>query len=368
MITAREKNGKYYIIAFAVLFVGVFIMSFGVGKYPIHPSELLHVFVGKLMIALQIWTNNVVLQIQTWTNGAALQTWTNEVAPKTWTNEVELVMFKIRMPRVVAGALIGAGLSAAGAAYQGLFRNPLVSPDVLGASSGAGFGAAIAIFMGMNYAIVSIFAFICGLTAVSVAYIISTRVRRNQTLGMVLAGIMISSLFGSATSFIKLVADPNNVLPAITFWLMGSIAGVRESRLIWAAIPILAGLLILLILRWKLNLLAMGDDEARSMGVNTKAMRVIIVSSATLITAACVAISGLIGWVGLVIPHFARILVGYDYRVVLPVSMLMGASFMMLVDDLARSIVTAEIPLGIITAFVGAPFFLYLILDRGRQI
>ena len=203
--------------------------------------------------------------------------------------------------------------------------------------------------------------------AVGTAYLVSTRARRSQTLGMVLAGIMISSLFTSGTSFIKLIADPNNVLPSITFWLMGSIAGVRESRLVWAAIPILGGMLVLLVLRWKLNLLTTGEDEARSMGVNTKLMRILIVTAATLITSACVAISGLIGWVGLVIPHFARMLVGYDYRVMMPVSMLMGASFMMLVDNLSRSIVTAEIPLGILTAFVGAPFFLYLILDRGRH-
>jgi iron complex transport system permease protein len=339
MITAREKKGKYYIIAFTALFFFVFILSFAIGKYPIPPGELLHAFVGKLT-----------------------------GAPQTWSNQVEHVIFKIRLPRVLAGAMIGAGLSVAGAAYQGLFRNPLVSPDVLGASSGAGFGAAVALFMGMNYAIVSAAAFISGLTAVSVAYIISTRARRSQTLGMVLAGIMISSLFTSATSYIKLIADPTNVLPTITFWLMGSIASVRESKIIEAAIPILGGMLVLLILRWRLNLLAIGDDEARSMGINTKVMRILIVSSATLITAACVAISGIIGWVGLVIPHFARILVGYDYRVVLPVAILMGASFMMMVDNLARSIVTAEIPLGIITAFVGAPFFLYLILDKGRQI
>ena len=169
-------------------------------------------------------------------------------------------------------------------------------------------------------------------------------------------------------SFIKLIADPNNILPAITFWLMGSIAGVRGNKLIWAAVPILGGMLALFLSRWKLNLLTTGEDEARSMGINIKLMRVVIVGAATLVTAACVAISGIIGWVGLVIPHFARMLVGYDYRAVLPVSMLMGASFMMLVDNLARSLVTAEIPLGILTAFVGAPFFLYLILDKGRNI
>ena len=338
MLTAKERKGKYYIISFTALFMAVFILSFAIGKYPISPGELLRVIFGKLTSA-----------------------------QKTWANEVELVIFKIRMPRVLAGAMIGAGLSAAGAAYQGLFRNPLVSPDVLGASAGAGFGASLCILLGMSYAIVSAGAFVCGIAAVGAAYLISVRARRSQTLGMVLAGIMIASLFNSGVSFIKLIADPSNVLPSITFWLMGSIAGVREERLIWAAIPILGGMLVLLALRWKLNLLSTGEDEARSMGVNTKAMRIVVVTAATLITAASVAISGLIGWVGLVIPHFARMLVGYDYRVMMPVSMLMGASFMMLVDNLARSVATAEIPLGILTAFVGAPFFLYLIMDRGNH-
>ena len=338
MITAREKKGRNYIIVFSIVFAVVFIMSFAIGKYPISPAELLRVFFGKL-------TN----------------------APQTWANEVELVIFRIRMPRVLAGTMIGAGLSVAGAAYQGLFRNPLVSPDVLGASAGAGFGASLAILMGMSYAIVSASAFVFGIAAVGTAYLISTRARRNTTLGMVLAVIMISSLFTSGISFIKLIADPHNVLPSITFWLMGSIAGVREDRLLLAAIPIMGGMILLFILRWKLNLLTTGEDEARSMGVNTRVMRIVVVSAATLITSACVAISGLIGWVGLVIPHFARLLVGYDYRVMLPVAILMGASFMLLVDILARSIVTAEIPLGILTALVGAPFFLYLIMDRGHH-
>ena len=338
MVTEKERKGRIYIAAFGILFAAVFILSFAVGRYPVSPAELVRVVFGKLTGARQ-----------------------------TWANEIELVIFKIRMPRVLAGAMIGAGLSVAGAAYQGLFRNPLVSPDVLGASAGAGFGAALSIYLGLSYAMVSVNAFIFGIAAVGAAYVISTRARRSQTLGMVLAGIMISSLFSSATSFIKLVADPNNILPSITFWLMGSIASVREDRLVWAAVPILGGVLILFFLRWKLNLLTTGEDEARSMGVNTKVLRILVVASATLVTAASVAISGLIGWVGLVIPHFARMLVGYDYRVMMPVSMFMGASFMLLVDILARSIVTAEIPLGILTAFVGAPFFLYLILDRGHR-
>jgi len=320
------------------LFAVVFVVSFAIGKFPISPGELFRVFIGKI-------TN----------------------APRTWPEEVELVIFRIRMPRILAGAMVGAGLSVAGAAYQGLFRNPLVSPDVLGASAGAGFGAALAILLGTSFAMVSVSAFIFGVLAVGTAYMISTRARRNTTLGMVLAGIMISSLFNSGTSFIKLIADPTNILPSITFWLMGSIAGVREDRLIWAAVPILGGMVVLFISRWKLNLLATGEDEARSMGINTRIMRILVVTSATMITSACVAISGLIGWVGLVIPHFARMIVGHDYRVMLPVSMLMGASFMMLVDILASSMATAEIPLGILTALVGAPFFLYLILERGNR-
>jgi len=339
MITVKEKNGKLYIAAFAILFVAAFIFSIATGRYPISFVEVVRVIFGRL-------TN----------------------AEQTWTDEVELVIFMIRMPRVLAGALVGAALASAGAAFQGLFRNPLVSPDILGASSGAGFGAALMLLFGMSYAMVSFAAFVCGIVAVGAAYIISTRARRNPTLGMVLAGIMISSLFTAGTSYVRLVADPNDSLPAITFWLMGSVANVRQSNLIWAAIPILCGMLVLLLLRWKLNLLTTGEDEARSMGVNTKVMRILIVSSATLITAASVAISGIIGWVGLVIPHFARLLVGYDYRVVLPVSMLMGATFLMLVDDLSRTIAVSEVPLGVLTAFVGAPFFLYLIIDRGNRI
>jgi len=338
MVTVKGKRGKYYIIAFIVLFAVVFVLSFAIGQYPVSPGELIRVLFGRLT-----------------------------GAPKTWANSAEIVIFNIRMPRLLAGALIGAGLSSAGAAYQGLFRNPMVSPDVLGASAGAGFGAAVAIFLGMNYAGISAVAFIGGIAAVGAAYFISTRAHINQTLGMVLAGIMISSLFNSGTSFIKLIADPNSILPAITFWLMGSIAGVREDRLIWAAVPILGGMLVLLIARWRLNLLTMSEPEARSMGVNTKALRFLIVAAATLITSASVAVSGIIGWVGLVIQHFARMLAGHDYRVVTPVSMLMGASFMILVDNFARTIATSEIPLGILTAFVGAPFFLYLIIGRGSR-
>lgn len=339
MAGTSEKRGKWFLILAGILFAVVFAASFALGKYPVSPSELLRVLLGKLT-----------------------------GAPKDWADDIELVIFKIRMPRILAGALIGAGLASAGAAYQGLFRNPMVSPDVLGASAGAGFGAAFSLLLGLNFAMVSVNAFICGLLAVIVAYLISTRVKQNPTLGMVLAGIMISSLFSSGTSYIKLIADPNNTLPLITYWLMGSISSIRVNELIYASVPICLGMLVLYLLRWKMNLVAVGEDEARSMGINTKVMRIIIVAASTLISSACVSISGMIGWVGLVIPHFARLAVGHDYRVMLPMSMLMGASFLMIVDNFARLLATQEIPIGILTAFVGAPFFLYLILNRGDKI
>jgi len=338
MARAIKAKQRLVAIVFAAVFVGVFLVSFMIGNYPVTLSQLMHVLVGKL-------------------------TGATPSSPAS----VELVIFSIRLPRILAGALIGAGLSVAGAAYQGLFRNPMASPDILGASAGAGFGAALAIFLGLGFAAVSVSAFVFGLVAVGAVFLVSVRSRRSPMLGLILAGIMIASLFSAATSYIKLVADPNNVLPAITFWLMGSLANVQPAQLWWVAVPVIGGMVVLWLLRWKLNLLTMSDDEARSMGVDTRAMRALIVAAATLIASACVAISGVIGWVGLVIPHFSRMVIGDDNRAMMSVSMFMGASFMLLVDDLARSVTTAEIPLGILTAFVGAPFFLYLILDRGAR-
>lgn len=334
-----EKRGKIFLGICIILFGMIFVVSFMLGKYPISPTELFSVIWGHITGVEQ-----------------------------EWSSDTELVMIKIRLPRILAGALIGAGLATAGAAYQGLFRNPMVSPDVLGASAGAGFGAATSLSLGLGFGLVAINAFIFGLIAVGIAYFVSLRVKQNPTLGMVLAGIMIGSLFSSGTSYLKLIADPDSELPAITYWLMGGISSIRIAELIYASIPIIFGMIILFILRWKINLLSIGEDEARSMGVNTKIIRILIVISATLITAACVSISGMIGWVGLVIPHFARMAVGEDYRIMLPTAMLMGASFLMVVDDCARLLASLEIPIGILTSFVGAPFFLYLIIEKGNKI
>ena len=320
---------------FAVCFFG----SFMLGRYPIEPWTLIRVLASRVI----------------------------PVTPD-WPSQVETVLFNVRLPRVLMAALIGAGLSAAGAAYQGIFKNPMVSPDVLGASSGAGFGAALGLFLSFSYQGVSFLAFVLGLSAVGAVCLISSRVKYDQTLGLVLAGMMISSLFTAAVSFLKLVADPNNTLPVITYWLMGSLASIRPKDLAFAAPWIIGGIIPIYLLRWKINVLTLGEEEARCIGVNTSAVRLAVVLCATLITSAAVSVSGLIGWVGLVIPHFARMLVGSDYRKMLPASLLLGASFLLVVDNFARLLATSEIPIGILTAFVGAPFFLWLILREGNKL
>jgi len=287
--------------------------------------------------------------------------------PDTWDFATYSVLFNIRLPRIIAAILVGAALSTAGAAYQGMFQNPLVSPDILGASAGAGFGAALAIYFYLGTGAITTFAFAGGLIAVGTAYLISRLTRGSATLSMVLAGILIGSLFSAATSYIKLVADTNDQLPAITYWLMGSLAGATMDDVIFAGLVIAAGLVPLYLLRWRMNVLTLGEDEARSMGINTNLLRLIVIICATLVTAVAVSISGIIGWVGLVIPHFCRMLFGYDYRRIIPAAVIMGAGFLLLVDDFSRTIATTEVPLGILTAFVGAPIFAYLLMMGGKR-
>ena len=284
-----------------------------------------------------------------------------------WRDGAENVVFQIRLPRVAAAALIGAALAVAGVSYQGMFRNPMVSPDILGASTGAGFGAALAILLGAGYFGISMSAFVFGLLAVAAAYLVSCMSRTNQTIALILSGMMVSSLFSAGTSYLKLVADTQQQLPAITYWLMGSLSSIKPRDVLFLVIPVTLGLVPLWILSWRMNLLTLGEEEARSMGVNTRLLRFTVILCATLLTASSVAVSGMIGWVGLVIPHFCRMLFGYDYRRLIPAAALFGASFLIIVDDIARLATAGEIPLGILTAFVGAPIFLYLILTGGAR-
>ena len=284
-----------------------------------------------------------------------------------WTSQQETLFFQVRLPRIVLALLVGCSLAAAGAAFQGTFQNPLVSPDILGASQGAAFGAAVAILLGLGAFGISAFAFAAAIVTVLLVLLVSSRAKGNHMMVVVLAGVMMSSLLQAAVSYTKLIADPTDQLAAITYWLMGSLTGAKPADLAMAAAPMAAGLLALFALRWRINILTMGDDEASTMGVNAQRVRIVVIFAATLVTAASVAVTGMIGWVGLVIHHFARMVIGCDYRKLLPASMLMGASFLLIVDDVARLATTSEKPIGILTAFVGAPFFLYLI-TRKKQL
>jgi iron complex transport system permease protein len=301
-------------------------VAFAVGRYPISVSELVSVLAGQ-----PVATN------------------------------VETVVLQVRGPRVLAALLVGAALAAAGTAYQGMFRNPLVSPDILGVSTGAALGAVLAILLSQNILMTQAFAFAGGLAAVGLVYGVGSRLRgHDPLLALVLTGVVIGTLLGSAIALIKYLADPYNQLPAITFWLLGSLASIAPKDLAIAAPLALAGLVPMLLLRWRMNLLALPDDEARALGVDTRRLRTLVVACATLMTASVVAISGIIGWVGLLIPHAARLVVGPDFGRLLPLAMLMGAAFLLAVDTLCRTIAAIEVPPGVLTALIGTPFFLWL--------
>ena len=314
-----------YVLAAGAL-AALTALAFAVGRYPVSLAEIFSVLSGQPVGA-----------------------------------NVETVVLQVRGPRVLAALLVGAALAAAGTAYQGMFRNPLVSPDILGVSTGAALGAVLGIFLSQGILFIQIFAFAGGLAAVGLVYWIGSRLRgHDPLLGLVLTGVVIGTLLGSAIALLKYLADPYNQLPAITYWLLGSLASVSPKEIFYSIPLIFAGLAPMLLLRWRMNLLALPDDEARALGVDVRRLRTLVVVCATLMTASAVAISGIIGWVGLLIPHAARMLVGPDFGRLLPLAMLLGAAFLLAVDTLCRTIATIEVPPGVLTALIGTPFFLWL--------
>ena len=338
-IASDRRRKQLTVLALALLFLLCFFLSFLVGRYGVTPKTVLAIFVSRVLDLEQTWEQNA-----------------------------EIAVLQIRMPRILTAALVGGSLSVAGLSFQALFKNSMAAPDILGASSGASFGAALALYFHLDAAQVSASAFIWGLAAVCIAYLASLQIKSNPILGLILSGVMISSLFNAAVSYLKLVADAEETLPAITYWLMGSFSGASYSELGTVVPSMAVGLAGLLYLRWKLSVLSLGDEDARALGLPTRAYRIAVILFATLLTTASVSVSGIIGWVGLVIPHFSRMLVGEDQRVLMPAALFMGAGFMLLVDDLARSLSTMDTPVGILTAFVGAPFFLYLMIKRGGNL
>ncbi len=323
---------------FAILFAA-FLFSFSIGRYGVPVSEVVRIFLSRIFPMEQ-----------------------------TWTAEMQTVVLNIRLPRILIACLVGCSLSAAGASYQGVFQNPMASPDILGASSGAAFGAALAILLGGSSRMITLAAFASSLITVMAVYLIAQRAPGLKVVNLILGGIMVGSLFTAGTSYIKLVADPTNQLPAITYWMMGSLSGSKLKDVIFVAVPVALGLVPLFCVRWQVNVLTLGDEEARTLGVNTNLLRLVVILCATLVTAASVSVSGMIGWVGLVIPHLCRKLAGSNYRYLLPASMIAGAAFLLLVDDISRNLLAVEIPIGILTAFIGAPFFIYLISKREKTL
>ena len=318
--------------------LALFLLSFVVGRYGVPLGQVVRILLSGVLPLEQTWTDNMAIAV-----------------------------LNVRLPRILLACLVGCGLSAAGTGYQTVFQNPMAAPDILGASSGACFGAALAIMTGQSAVMITVFAFLASLLSVALVYLVGNHTRGNRVMNLLLAGIMVGSLFSACTSYIKLVADPTNQLPQITYWLMGSLSGTRMGTVRFAAVCMAVGLVPLLLLRWRMNLLTLSPDEARAMGVHTDRLRLAVILSSTVLTAAAVSVSGMIGWVGLVIPHLSRRIVGSDCRRLMPMSCLFGAAFLLLVDNMARCLTATEIPIGILTAFVGAPFFIYLMVKGGDR-
>lgn len=324
---------KHNIAIFALIFIFALIISFAIGRYSISPISLIKALFGFSITAQE-----------------------------------KTIIFNLRLPRIIIATFLGAGLSLSGLVYQGIFQNPMVSPDLLGSTSGAGFGAALAILLGLSYLEITLVSFLFGILAVSFVLLISSRVRGNPTLTLVLSGMMVSSVFSALISFIKLIADPEEALPQITYFLMGSLSSVRKEDILPVVILITIAIVPIVILRWSLNIMTQGEEEAKALGVNTKAVRLASIISATIVTATATSLCGMISYVGLVIPHLVRMITGCDYRKTVPASILLGSSFLLLVDTISRSIATVELPIGILTSLIGAPFFLYLIVREAKKL
>jgi iron complex transport system permease protein len=322
--------------------VGLVVLGFvalSVGRYPVSVNALL----------------SIIAELFGWSGG------TVAAVDRT-------VVLAIRLPRVLAAMLVGSALATSGATLQGIFRNPLVSPGILGVASGAGLGAALCILLfGRNVILVQVSAFLFGVLAMMLALAISGRTRKGSVLVLVLAGVVVSALAEALISLVKYVADPEDTLPAIVFWLMGTLSGITGRSLLHIVFPIMIGITVLILMRWRISVLSLGDNEAQSLGVHVGISRAVAVTATTVVTAAAISVAGIVGWVGLVVPHIARMLVGPDHRIVIPVSAVLGAMYLLVIDTLARSVISAEIPLSILTAVVGAPVFAVMLRKTGGR-
>ncbi|MCC6735417.1 MAG: iron ABC transporter permease [Bauldia sp.] len=329
---------RVVLAALLALLAVLAVLSMGIGRVAIPPERVLAILLSRLF----------------------------PIEPN-WTASEALIIFNVRLPRICAAIMIGAALAAAGAAYQNLFRNPIVSPDILGVSAGAGFGASLAVMLNLGVVGIQASAFGAGLVAVTLCFAIGQAINRHSMIVLVLVGVVIAAFFQAMISVLKIVADPVDVLPVITFWLLGGLNKITPNDLPVVAVVVGASLAVLFMLRWQVNVMSVGEEEARNLGINVGLIRILLVLSATFMTAAAVSISGIVGWVGLVVPHVARMLVGPSFDRMFPVAVVAGALFVLVVDDFARAASSMELPLGIVTSVIGAPLFIVLLL-RARTI
>lgn len=330
-----KKSVKLKPILIALSPVVCFLFSMSIGHYEISAYEVLDMLFSKLTASEMRY-------------GDMMQT----------------VVFEVRLPRVILAMMVGCSLSVSGAVYQCVFKNPMASPNILGTSSGAGLGTALAIIFSFGAVYTQMISFAFGLLAVAITYAISAKIGRrgNLILVFVLTGILVSTVFQALISLVKYTADPYEKLPAITFWLMGSLSTAGKNNILIILVPFLLGIVPLFLMRWRLNILSLGDDDVKCLGIDVRNLRLIVIGCSTLLTASCVSVAGIIGWVGLIVPHIARMLVGSNFIALLPASALIGATYLLLIDDAARGIFKAEIPLSILTALIGAPYFIYLLV------
>lgn len=333
----QMHKGVGKVVIMLIMLICAFFASFLIGRYPISPDMVVAILASKIISV-----------------------------PQVWNDTLETIVFKIRLPRIAAALLAGGALAVSGAAYQNLFRNPLVSPAILGASWGAAFGAVLGMILHLSWIWVESMAFAFGLVAVGAAIAISTYFGNKSMMALVLAGIAVSAFFQALVSILKYLADPMNTLPEISFWLMGGLSKVTNQDVALSLTPIIIPMIILYCMRWQINVLSIGQEEARTLGVNVQRTRVVVLVCATLLAASATSIGGIIQWVGLLIPHAARLLFGANFAIVLPASMVLGGTFLLIMDNLSRSIASLEIQVGILTSLLGAPFFVFL-LARAKK-
>ena len=332
---SRMHKNVVWAIGIGVVLVLSMLVAMGVGRYSISIGQIINTLLPEGIASAEVDEN------------------------------VRTVIYSIRLPRVLIAVLAGSGLAVAGAAFQSLFSNPLATPDTLGVATGASFGATLGIMLGLGSFGIQMCAFVAGVSCVLLVYFISRVKGQSSMIMIILAGMVVSSMFEAMVSLIKYTADPQDELPQITFWIMGSMSGIGFDDLALGCPFIILGMVIIFLLRWKMNSLSLHEDEAKSLGVDVRLIRILVIIAATMITAAVVSMCGKIGWVGLLIPHISRMIFGNNNKHVIPASIGLGAVFMVIIDTIARSATASEIPISILTAVIGAPFFIVLLRKTG---